>query len=110
MLRDGIVGENPAMTREQYDYEIEDHLIYQGPGFVVYKWYGNEFFISPSIDETGEYAFYLRDIAKTKINVTKDGNVEVSWDENSKWPHLLDYIEKDGYPITFKLFKDYGRK
>jgi hypothetical protein len=110
MLRDGLVGENPAMTREQYDYEIEDHLIYQGHGFVVYKWYGNEFFISSNIDETGEYAFYFRDIENTKVNVTADGNVQVSWDENSPWPKLLDYLEKDGFPVTFKLFKDYGWK
>lgn len=110
MLQDGIVGENPNMTKEQYNYEIEDHLIYQGPGFVVYKWYGNEFFISESIDETGEYAFCLRDIEKTKVNVSKDGKVEVSWDNISEWPYLLDYIGADGYPVTFKIFKDYGRK
>ena len=110
MLRDGIVGENENMTREQYNYEIEDHLIYQGPGFVVYKWYGNEFFISPSMDETGEYAFYLRDIDKTKVKVMDDGKVEVSWDKDSDWPYLLDYIERDGFPIEFKLFKDYGRQ
>lgn len=110
MLRDGIVGENENMTREQYDYEIEDHLIYKGPGFVVYKWYGNEFFISPSMDETGEYAFFLRDIDKTKVKVMDDGRVEVSWDEDSDWPYLLDYIQKDGFPIEFKLFKDYGRQ
>jgi hypothetical protein len=110
MLRDGIVGENSAMTREQYDYEIEDHLIYQGPGFVVYKWYGNEFFISPNLDETGEYAFYFRDIEYTKVNVTVNNNLQVSWDENTPWTKLLDYIEKDGFPITFKIFKDYGRE
>lgn len=107
MLKDGIVGENKNMTREQYNYEMEDHLIYQGPGFVVYKWYGNEFFISPSMDETGEYAFYFRDIGKTKVNVMDDGKIEVSQDKDSDWPYLLDYIEKDGFPIEFKLFKDY---
>lgn len=110
MLKDGIVGENPTMTQEQYNYEIEDHLIYHGPGFVVYKWYGNEFFISPNIDETAEYAFYLRDIENTRVNVTKDGEVVVSWDKDSTFPHLLDYIEKDGFPVTFKVFKDYGRE
>ncbi len=110
MLRDGIVGENTAMTLEQYNYEIEDHLIFQGLGFVVYKWYGNEFFISSNLDETGEYAFYLRDIENTKVNVTTNGIVQVSWDKNSTWPKLLDYIEKDGFPVTFKVFKDYGRE
>lgn len=110
MLKDGIVGENHTMTQEQYNYEIEDHLIYQGPGFVVYKWYGNEFFISPTIDETAEFAFYLHDIENTRVNVTKDGEVEVSWDKDSSFPSLLDYIEKDGFPITFKVFKDYGGK
>ena len=110
MLRDGIVGENPAMTREQYNYEIEDHLIYQGPGFVVYKWYGNEFFISPNIDESGEYAFYLRDIERTKIHVNNNGDIEVSWDEDSPWPTLLQYVEKDGFPVNFKVFKDYERQ
>ena len=110
MLKDGIVGENPEMTREQYDYEIEDHLIYQGPGFVIYKWYGNEFFISPNMEETGEYAFYIDDIEKTRVQVTPDGKVEVTWDDNSKWPSVLDYIEKDGFPINFKVFKDYGRE
>lgn len=110
MLHDGIVGENPSMTREQYNYEIEDHLIYQGPGFVVYKWYGNEFFISPRLEETGEYAFYLRDIEKIKVQVTEAGDVKVSWDVKTPWPYLLDYIKKDGYPVTFKVFKDYGRE
>lgn len=109
MLRDGIVGENPKMTREQYDYEIEEHLIYQGPGFVVYKWYGNEFFISPSMDETGEYAFYLPEIENVKVYVAPDGTVQVSWDENSSWPSLMRYIENDGYPVNFKVFKHYGR-
>lgn len=110
MLKDGIVGENPRMTREQYDYEIEDHLIYQGPGFVIYKWYGNEFFISPNIDTTGEYAFYLKDIESTKVHVTSNGEVEVSWDKDCSWPSVLDYISNDNFPITFKLFKDYGRE
>lgn len=110
MLLDGIVGENPSMTREQYDYEIEDHLIYQGPGFVVYKWYGNEFFISPNLDETGEYAFYFRDIENIKVYVSENGEVKVSWSDKSSWPYLLDYIKKDGYPVTFKVFKDYGRE
>lgn len=108
MLQDGIVGENHSMTSEQYSYEIEDHLIYQGPGFVVYKWYGNEFYISSDLDETGEYAFYLRDIEKTKVNVTSAGEVELSWDDSCPWPKLLDYIKKDGYPVAFKVFKDYG--
>lgn len=110
MLQDGIVGENPAMTQEQYAYEIEDHLIYQGPGFVVYKWYGNEFFISPGLDESGEYAFYLRDIEKVKIHIAENGDVKASWDDKSPWPYLLDYIRRDGYPVTFKVFKDYGRE
>lgn len=108
MLKDGIVGVNTTMTQEQYNYEIEDHIIYKGQDFVVYKWYGNEFFISPNIDETGEYAFYLNDIECTKVKVNDDGKVEVSWDEDSDWPLLLDYIAKDGYPVEFKLFKDYG--
>lgn len=110
MLRDGIVGENPTMTREQYNYEIEDHMIYQGPGFVVYKWYGNEFFISPGIEGTAEYAFYLRDIEKTKVHVEDNGDVKVSWDEGSAWPTLMEYIANDGFPVAFKIFKDYGRK
>lgn len=110
MLRDGIVGENQSMTKEQYSYEIEDHLIYQGPGFVIYKWYGNEFFISRSMEETGEYAFYLNQINQTKIHIDSKGNIEVSWDKDSSWPTVLDYISKDGYPIQFKLFKNYGRK
>ncbi len=110
MLQDGIVGENPNMTREQYDYEIEGHLIYQGPGFVVYKWYGNEFFISKSLEEDGEYAFYLREIARTKVLVDPNGDIQVSWAEESPWPTVLEYIARDEFPIDFKLFKDYGRK
>ena len=108
MLKDGIVGENKAMTREQYLYEIEEHIIYQGSEFVVYKWYGNEFFISKSIDDTGEFAFYLNEIDKTKVFVNADGKIEVSWDNDSTWPSVFEYIEKDGFPINFKLFKDYG--
>lgn len=30
MLWDGLVGVNRNMTHEQYLYDIEDHLIYQG--------------------------------------------------------------------------------
>ena len=36
-----------------------------------------------------------------------DGKIEVSQDKDSDWPYLLDYIEKDGFPIEFKLFRDY---
>jgi len=110
MLHDGIVGENPLMTREQYDYEISDHLIYQGPGFVVYKWYGCEFFISTSLDETGEYAFSLNEIESISVLVSPGGDVKVSWDADSQWPKLLDYIQRDGFPVDFQLFKDYGLK
>ena len=109
MLKDGIVGENTNMTPEQYVYEIEDHIIYQGPGFVVYKWYGNEFFISSDMDTTGEYAFYLQEIEKTKVRLSAEGKVEVSWDDKCDWPLLLDYIARDNFPVTFKIFKDYGR-
>ena len=110
MLRDGLVGENPDMTHEQYKYDIEDHLIYQGPGFVVYKWYGVEFFVSSDMDTDGEYAFYLHEIEKVKVYVDDEGKVFVSWDEDCNWPFLMDYIEKDGYPIQFKIFKDYGKQ
>ncbi len=110
MLWDGLVGVNKNMTHEQYLYDIEDHLIYQGPGFVVYKWYGVEFFISPDMDTDGEYAFYLDEIEEVKIMVDESGEVLVSWDKDCEWPTLMDYIAKDGYPIQFKLFKDYGKQ
>lgn len=62
------------------------------------------------MDTDGEYAFYLDEIEEVKIMVDESGEVLVSWDKDCEWPTLMDYIAKDGYPIQFKLFKDYGEQ
>lgn len=109
VLRETVIGLNThTMLKEEYDYNMMNSIIiYQGPGFFVYKWCGNEFVITKEWD-VDEYAFFFEDFDEIKVKVDEDGELHVVYDPNCDWPTILDYIERDGFPIPFKIFHDYG--
>lgn len=96
------------MTKEQYDYEMEDHIIFQHERFCVFKRYGNEFFVGHELGEE-EAGFYLDEIFETKLEIKSSGELIPHWEDDSKFPSIMDYIQEAGFPVHFKVFKDYGQ-
>ena len=97
---------NCPMTKEQYDYEYEDHVIFDNGKICMYKCWGNTYYVGKDVKEE-LYEFYLEDIDKVRIEFSDNGDIICHWDDDS-FPSILDIVEAEGFPIHFKLFKDYG--
>ncbi len=94
------------MTKEQHVYEYEDHVIFDNGKICVYKCWGNTYYVGKDIKEE-LYEFYLEDIDRVRIEFSDNGEIVCHWDDDS-FPSILDIVEAEGFPIHFKLFKDYG--
>ncbi|MCF0191466.1 MAG: hypothetical protein HUJ96_09415 [Marinilabiliaceae bacterium] len=94
------------MTKEQYDYEYEDHIIFNNGKICMYKCWGNTYYVGKDINEE-LYEFYLEDIDRVRVEIADNGNIVCHWDDEN-FPSILDIIEAEGFPIHFKLFRDYG--
>lgn len=94
------------MTKEHYEYEYEDHVIFDNGKVCLYKRWGNTYYVGKQIgDEL--YEFYLEDFDKVRIEFTPIGDIVCHWDD-ANYPSILDIVEAEGFPVPFKLFKDYG--
>lgn len=96
------------MTKEQLDYEYSEHVIFQNEELCVFRYYGNTYYIGSEFGE--ELAeFYLKDFADVHVEITSDKQLAIHW-RNANFPSVADIIEKAGFPIQFKLFRDYGQQ
>ena len=95
-----------SMTKEQCDYEYEDHVIFDNGKICMYKCWGNTYYIGKDMEEE-LCEFSLENIDKIRIEFTAQGDIVCHWDDPN-FPSVLDLIESEGFPFHFKLFKDYG--
>ena len=95
-----------TMTKEQLDYEYEDHVIFDNGKICVYKCWGNTYYLGKDITEE-LYEFSLDQFDRVRIEFSDKGDIICHWD-NDSFPSILDIIEAEGFPIPFKLFRDYG--
>lgn len=107
MLEDSMDTAN--MTREQVEYEYEDHIIFDNGKVCLFKRYLNTFYVGRVFGDEG-CEFYLDMIDKIKLRLSDTGEyLDYDATDSLQNPSILDIIEKEGFPIHFKLFRDYGQ-